>query len=301
MTVAASHAPTCEPTCAPAAPSLFTDLAVLTKARLNVLVSVTVVAGAALAPAPALPAAVAAAVGATLAALGACALNQVLERERDRTMTRTASRPLPAGRLGATTATLVAAGLLLAGCATVAAGAGALPALLTALGGALYALVYTPLKPLTPLAFVPGAVAGALPPLVGWTAAGGALDPGALALFGLLLAWQVPHVAAIDWVHGADHARGGLRTLAAVDRTGRATAVAAVAGAEATVLAGAALGVVLGGVVAALVCALLGAPLVALALDLAGARSAPAARRLFAATLVHLPLALAVALAARPA
>ncbi|MBX3470938.1 MAG: UbiA family prenyltransferase [Planctomycetes bacterium] len=295
MTVVASHAPASAST--RLRPTLLADLATLTKARLNVLVSVTVVAGAALAPAPALSAAAAAALGATLAALGACALNQVLERDRDRTMTRTAARPLPAGRLDARAASLVAAGLLLAGCALVVALAGALPALLTALGGALYAFVYTPLKPRTPLAFLPGAVAGALPPLVGWTAAGGALDAGALVLFALLLAWQVPHVAAIDWVHRVDHARGGLRTLAVVDPSGRATTIAAVAGAEATVLVGGALGLVLGGAAAALVCALLGAPLVALALDLARARSAAAARRLFAATLVHLPLVLAVALA----
>lgn len=282
---------------AAATPTL-ADLVCLTKARLNSLVSLTVVAGAVLVPDATWAPAALAACGATLAALGACALNQVLERARDARMMRTRARPLPAGRLDARAAAAIAVGLLAAGC-LLAAAAGPVPAALTALGGALYALVYTPLKGRTPLAFAPGALAGALPPLVGWTAAGGdVLAAPALLLLALLLAWQVPHVAAIDWVHRDDHARGGLRTLAVVDPTGRGSGLAALLGAGLLVVASAALAAASGGWPAALVAAGLSLPLVRLARALQRARTSHAGRRLFVATLAQLPAVLLVAIVA---
>lgn len=275
-------------------------LVVLTKARLNSLVAFTVLAGALLAPGgPAWTVVLVASIGVTLAALGACALNQVLERHRDRRMARTRTRPLPSGAVGAPAAALLGLGLVAAGCALVLP-AGAAAALLTLIGGALYVLVYTPLKPITPLAFVPGAVAGALPPVVGWLAAGGALDGGALALFTLLFVWQVPHVAAIDRVHRDDHTRGGLRTLAVVDKTGAATGVVAPLGAAALVLAAA--GPALAGLApgwAGLVAAFVSLPLVALSMRLRDERSAAAAWRLFVATLIQLPCVLVVTIVAR--
>lgn len=273
------------------------DVACLTKARLNALVSLTAVAAAALAPAPAWGPAALAALGATLAALGACALNQVLERERDARMDRTRGRPLPSGRLGARAATALALGLLAAGGA-LAGCAGPAPLVLTALGAVLYALVYTPLKARTPLAFIPGAASGALPPLVGWTAAGGELDGTAALLAALLLAWQVPHVAAIDWVHRDDHRRGGLRTLAVVAPGGGASAAAALLGAAALVATATALGHAQGGLPAAAACALLGAPVLHGAAALARSRATHAARHLFRTTLVQLPLVLLVAIVA---
>lgn len=274
--------------------------AVLTKARLNSLVAVTALAGAALAPGgTSWGAILGATLGTTLAALGACALNQVVERERDALMDRTWRRPLPAGDLRPATALAIALGLLIVGVAAALA-AGPLPAALTLLGGGLYAFAYTPLKPVTALAFVPGAVAGALPPVVGWVAAGGGLDGGALALAALLIAWQVPHVAAIDWVHRADHRRGGLRTLAVLDPSGARSGLVAVVGAVALVLVSAA-PALLGGAPAwaGALAGALGLPLVVLAERLLRARSDAAARRLFLASLVHLPAVLAVAIVAR--
>lgn len=275
-------------------------LAVLTKARLNSLVAVTVVAGALLAPGgPGWTIVLLASLGAMLAALGACALNQVLERDRDVHMDRTRARPIPSGAVSVHAAAALGLSLMAAGCA-LALTAGPLPALLTLLGGALYVFVYTPLKPLTPLAFLPGALAGALPPVIGWLAAGGALDGGALALLVLLLAWQVPHVAAIDWVNRDDHTRGGLRTLAVADPSGAATGLVAVLGAAALVLASAAPSLAgLAPAWAGLAAGALSLPLVALAERLRRERTTAAARRLFLATLLQLPCVLLIAIVAR--
>lgn len=297
MTVDVLEATTVEQA-AVAARSTLADLVCLTKARLNSLVSVTVVAGAALAPEPAWGQAALAGVGATLAALGACALNQVLERERDALMGRTRARPLPAGRLTARAAASLAAGLLVVGCA-LAAAAGPVPFALTALGALLYALVYTPLKARSPLAFVPGALSGALPPLVGWTAAGGELDATAALLAALLLAWQTPHVAAIDWVHRDDHRRGGLRTLAVVAPSGRASGAAAVLGATTLVAVSAAVGHTFGGLALGLVTAAVTVPVLRLSVAFARGRDATASRALFRATLLQLPAALLLAIVAR--
>jgi protoheme IX farnesyltransferase len=167
-------------------------------------------------------------VGTGMAVAAANALNMVLERESDRLMARTRRRPLPAGRLGVGTAVAVGLGL----------GLGALPVLwfwvnpLTAALGAFalasYVLVYTPLKRRTPLALVIGAVPGALPPLMGWTAATGRVDAVGVVLFAVLFAWQLPHFLAIALYRRPDYARAGIRTVVAVrgERVARAQAVA---------------------------------------------------------------------------
>ena len=192
---------------------------------MNVLMAL---GGLALAKAgPDLPLLLATAVGTGLAVASANALNMVLEREGDKLMTRTAGRPLPQGRLGVGEA--VAFGLV-TGVASIAillttnlltAGLG-LFALLS------YVLVYTPLKRRTPLALLVGAVPGAVPPLMGWTAVTGTLDLPGLTLFGILLIWQLPHFLAISLFRKADYARAGIRTVPVVrgDAIAKAQAIA---------------------------------------------------------------------------
>jgi protoheme IX farnesyltransferase len=156
---------------------------------------------------------------------GASALNQLLERRSDALMPRTANRSLAAGKLQAWEVlvlgcTLSAGGLvdLLAARKLLAAGLGAF-ALVS------YLLVYTPLKRRTTLNTLIGAIPGAVPPLMGWAAARGRLDTGALALFLIVFLWQVPHFLAIAWIYRDEYARAGLRVLPAFDpdgiRTGR--------------------------------------------------------------------------------
>ncbi len=167
------------------------------------------------------------AVGTAAAVASANALNMVWEREGDKHMARTASRPLPRGRLGVGES--IAFGLvlgvlsiaILASINLVTAGLGLFAIL-------AYVLVYTPLKRRTPLALLIGAVPGAVPPLMGWTAATGSIDLPGLTLFGILLVWQLPHFLAIALFRKQDYARAGIKTVAVVrgDRVAKAQAVA---------------------------------------------------------------------------
>lgn len=166
-------------------------------------------------------------IGTGLAAASANALNMVLEREGDKLMARTANRPLPQGRLQVSEAiafglvTGVAAIALLSTTNPLTAGLG-LFALLS------YVFIYTPLKRKTPLALLIGAVPGAIPPLMGWTAVTGTLDLPGLTLFGILLVWQLPHFIAISLFRKADYARAGIRTVPVVrgDAIAKAQSVA---------------------------------------------------------------------------
>lgn len=149
-------------------------------------------------------------VGASLAVAGASAVNMWLERRRDPLMARTRNRPLATGRLEDTLA-LVFAGLLIAASMVVLGlYTNTLTVLLAAWALVGYTLVYTPLKYRTPMALLIGAFPGAAPPLLGWTAVTGSLDPGGLALFAILLVWQMPHTLAITLFRQADYARAGI-------------------------------------------------------------------------------------------
>lgn len=162
--------------------------------------------------------------GTGLVASGASAWNQVLERQRDARMRRTARRPIPTGRVDPTAAaafasTLTVVGLaLLAGLTNAAAVAVALATFL------LYVGVYTPLKPLTTLNTAVGAVPGALPPVIGWAAATGNLGVEGWTLFLIVFLWQFPHFLAIAWIHREDYARAGHRMLPSIDPQGSMTA-----------------------------------------------------------------------------
>lgn len=145
---------------------------------------------------------------------GAGSLNMYFEREADRLMHRTRQRPLPSERLAPSVALLL--GLVMSALALglLFYGANLLTCVLGAAGLIIYILVYTPLKRHTPLALLAGSAAGALPPLMGWTAITGDIGPAALMLYGTLFIWQVPHFVAISLYRSADYARAGFRTIA---------------------------------------------------------------------------------------
>ena len=147
--------------------------------------------------------------GTALVAAAASALNQVVERDVDGLMRRTAQRPLPAGRLQADAAVVFAVLLGAGGLLELALGANLLAAALAAATLVAYVAVYTPLKRVHSLSTVVGAIPGAVPPMIGWAAVTGTLGPGAWALFALLFFWQMPHFLAIAWIYRADYARGG--------------------------------------------------------------------------------------------
>ena len=162
--------------------------------------------------------------GTALLASGTSALNQWYEVDSDAKMRRTRRRPLPAGRIKRRHG--LAFGLLLsaAGFADLWYGTNLLPAALGLFTLVSYLLLYTPLKQRSPACTTVGAIPGAMPPLIGYAAAGHGIDAGALALFLVLFVWQFPHFDAIAWMYRDDYARGGIRMLAVVDPDGESTA-----------------------------------------------------------------------------
>jgi protoheme IX farnesyltransferase len=159
--------------------------------------------------------------GAGLVAAGSMTLNQYLEREEDSRMKRTEGRPLPTGQVKPGTALLLGILEAIAGIIVLAAGVNFLTAFLSFLVLASYLFVYTPLKKKTPLCTLAGAVPGALPPMIGWSAArGGALGLEAWVLFLILFVWQLPHFFAIAWICREDYERAGFQMLSVVDPTG---------------------------------------------------------------------------------
>ena len=200
------------------------DVLTLSKARLSSLVLVTTLVGYLLA-APVVDWTVLAAtlVGTMLTAFGANALNQYRERDIDARMHRTCRRPLPAGRMTSEWALIYGITVSMLGTFVLLAWSGPLPALLAAGTVLLYVLVYTPLKRRSTLNTVVGAVCGALPPLIGWSAGAGSIAMGGWLLAALLFVWQIPHFLALAWLYREDYARAGLRMLPVVDPDGRIT------------------------------------------------------------------------------
>ena len=193
------------------------DLLALAKPRLALLVLCTAAGGLWLAPGrrDAVGAAALLA-GTALVVAAANALNNFLEREIDARMRRTRGRPLPAGRVDPWVAVAVGLGLPSLALPALAWFTNGLTATLAALALFTYVVIYTPLKQRSSLALFVGAIPGAIPPLMGWTAATGRLDAGGLALFALLFCWQLPHFLAISLYLKEDYARGGLRVFALV-------------------------------------------------------------------------------------
>jgi protoheme IX farnesyltransferase len=192
------------------------DLLALTKFTISAFSALSAAAGY-VAAGPALLGGLPVAAGGTLLlAMGASALNEILERDLDARMNRTLHRPLARGALSPGTALLLASAFCAAGAALLGLLAGWVPALLGLGAVAWYALAYTPLKRRSAFAVVPGAIIGALPPAVGWTAAGGdLLDPALHAIALVFFLWQVPHFWLLALLHRHDYARAGLPTLSA--------------------------------------------------------------------------------------
>jgi protoheme IX farnesyltransferase len=204
------------------------DYVELTKPRIAVLVLFTVAVGGLLAVSAAsadVMQLVHALIGTAFVAAGASALNQWLERSSDAAMRRTENRPLPAGRLAPTEALFFGSVLSSAGLGYMfAVMAYPLAAVLTGVTLVSYVFLYTPLKRVTTLNTLVGAVPGALPPVIGWAALTGSIDATAWILFLILFIWQIPHFLAIAWMYRDDYARAGLKMLPVVDENGVATA-----------------------------------------------------------------------------
>lgn len=255
--------------------------------------------------APALLPGLLAGTGTALSAGGANALNQWWESERDARMRRTQGRPLPAERLAHSTVFKLGFLLSLGGTLVLLAIA-PVPALIALTCTITYVFIYTPMKPKSAWCTLVGAVPGALPPLIGWTAAsvhahfGTLLEPGAQALFWLMMVWQIPHFMAIAWMFRDDYERGGMRMLPVIDRTGMGTAfVVCLTSAlllPATLAPVVAMPHVLGPVsfVVALVS---GLAFMVMSVRLALSRTQQVARRVFLASIMHLPLLLVVMVA----
>ncbi len=162
-------------------------------------------------------------VGTALVASGAAALNQLLEREYDAKMRRTRNRPLPSGRLQPTTVMVFGGVCACAGLLYLALAVNLTTSVIGAISLLSYLFIYTPLKRVTWLNTAVGAVPGALPPLMGWTAARGGLSQGGWALFAILAFWQLPHFLAIAWIYRDEYAKAGFKMLPVVDPEGRRT------------------------------------------------------------------------------
>ncbi len=238
--------------------------------------------------------------GTGLAAGAANALNQVAEAGLDAMMHRTRQRPLPSGALSAVHGFVFSmlagfAGLAILGLLVNLLSAGL--ALVTIL---IYILLYTPLKRVTTLNTLVGAMCGAIPPMIGWAAAAGRLEPGAWVLAALLFVWQIPHFLALAWMYREDYARANFAMLPVVDASGRITSQVVVVTSLALVpvaLSATLFG--LAGWIYAMVALALGCWLAGLGARLYVRRSDANARRLFVASITYLPALLAVMVADR--
>ena len=205
---------------------IVSDFAELVKARLTLLVLLTTAVGYYLAAVPPInPLALFHAVfGTALAAAGAAALNQWWERRLDALMHRTMTRPIPAGRMLPRDALILGCLLSVAGVIYLTLKCNPLSAGLAAATIIIYIFAYTPLKRVSTFNTLVGAIPGAIPPMVGWAAASGRLEPGAWSLFAILFCWQLPHFFAIAWMYREDYARAGFEMISKDDDSGARSA-----------------------------------------------------------------------------
>ena len=265
------------------------DLLALAKPRLSGLVMITSGGGLALARGHISVARTLVTILGTAAVVGAAnALNCYAERDIDARMRRTRDRPLPAGRIDPMEALALGIAVPVFALPVLAFSANRLTALLAFVALVVYVLVYTPMKQRSTAALLVGAVPGAIPPLLGWTAVTGRIDAGGLSLFALLFAWQVPHFLAVSLYLREDYARGGLRVFSIVHGE-RRTRIAIAA--STVVLVAVSLLPVAAGVAGALyatAAAILGTGLFAFALAGLGKEGGRWARFFFFGTLVYL-------------
>jgi protoheme IX farnesyltransferase len=273
------------------------DFLQLTKPRLNLLVLMTTLGGLYLAAPDGVPPDILihTLVGTALVAGGAAALNQVWERRTDKLMRRTASRPLPGGRLGVTEGTWFGVMLSAIGLVELAFAVNVTSAWVAAVTLVSYVLMYTPLKTRTSLSTIVGAIPGALPPVIGWTAAHGSITVPAMVLFGIVFFWQMPHFLAIAWMYRIDYARAGIVMLPGVDPDGRRTSQQALLYTAALwPVSLMPLAVGLAGPVYGAIATVLGLLFIWLCFRFTQERSQQNARRLFLFSITYLPVLWAV-------
>ena len=287
----------CEERRISAAPSRVVDFYELTKPRMNFLVVITTMVGFCVASRGPIEwlLLVHTLLGTAMTAAAASVLNQFIERDYDALMPRTKNRPLPAGRIAPREALLMGVSVGVTGVAYLALLVNPLTALVGFATLASYVFVYTPLKRRTSLNTVVGAVPGALPPVMGCTAALGALSPEALVLFAILFFWQMPHFLAIAILYRDDYALAGFKMLPVVDEDLNFTSRQIVL--YATALVPVSLMPSLIGMAGAayFACAvLMGLAFLSFGVSCATSRTRADARKLFVASIIYLPLLLAV-------
>ena len=215
--------------------SLLSDYLVLFKPRVSLMVVITAAAGFYLGSlasgiSPFQIGLIKALFGIALVTAGSSALNQALERGTDRRMPRTSARPMAQHRIGLAHGLAVGFVLVCGGSIYLAWATNPLTGMMTLLTAVAYIAIYTPLKRITTLNTFIGAFPGALPPLLGWTAARGIVEWPAVALFAILFVWQFPHFMAIGWMYRADYAHAGIRVTATqqpLSRAARSSAIQA--------------------------------------------------------------------------
>ena len=166
-------------------------------------------------------------IGIGMVSAGSAALNECLERKLDARMIRTANRPLASGRMSLALGILLGLGAIVVGALWLARTTNLITATLTLITAFTYVAIYTPLKRRTTLATFIGAFPGAMPPLLGWTAARGRIEWPAVALFAILFVWQFPHFMAISWMYREDYGRAGIKMLPVVQPDGWSTVLEA--------------------------------------------------------------------------
>ena len=276
--------------------SFASEIAELSKARLSLMALLTTYMGFYLGAPSGFPPIIpllSTLAGAAALAAAAGALNQVMERAYDAKMDRTQDRPLVTGALSVRFAVVFGVTMFLFGTLALAFGANLLTCILGVLTVVSYLFVYTPLKRRTTFNTVVGAIPGALPPMMGWTAATGEMSAAAWALFAILFIWQVPHFMAIAWLYRDDYRKGGFQMLPMVDPDGSRTSGQAILYTVALIevsLAPSFLGVT--GVTYAVGALVVGLVFLRAAIKFGKIRDRSSAKGLFVASIIYLPILL---------
>ncbi len=237
-------------------------------------------------------------IGIGLVAGGTAALNEVIEHDIDGQMRRTAQRPIPAGRMTLLHAALVGATMTIGGALYLGLVLNPLTGWLSLLTAFVYLAAYTPLKKIHPICTFVGAFPGAMPGVLGWTAARGQLEWGALVMFAIVFFWQFPHFFSIAWLYREDYAAGQIRMLPVVEPEGRSTVLRIILYSIALIpvsLAPTFLGMagriyLVGALFLGIALLYVGSRLATLQMPLSAARSKLRARQLLQATILYLPL-----------
>jgi protoheme IX farnesyltransferase len=293
-----SFTPPSEASAAARTPSRLNDFYELTKPRMNFMVLITTMVGYYMASGttvdhPSWRRVLNTLIGTALTAAASGVLNQVIERDYDKLMPRTKNRPLPAGRVTRLEAAIYGIVLGITGVTYLTLLVNALTALLGLITIVGYLFVYTPMKRWSTLNTVIGAIPGAIPPVMGWTAAHNALTPQAAILFCILFFWQMPHFLAIAIMYRRDYAAGGFKMLPVIDEdlaiTSRQIIMYGVALIPVTLMP-----TLIGmtGPIYFVIAVVLGLGFLCFGLSCAATRNRSDARKLFFASIIYLPLLL---------